>query len=132
MAWRSTETNSNATSSPLRPSSAHPNAPTSVEEDVGSFSLVDSNLERQEEELLCLQAVFDSDVDDLRGTNVWNTQRPNDVLLRLRPQASDINNGEVFAEIELRVKCSPSYPNDTPQIRLDKEKGLSKDQVGTG
>ena len=92
-------------------------------------------MERQADELLLLQSVFMSGLEDLRGTNVWKTARPNDLRLSLRPLGSEGNIGEgggVFAEIELRVKCSPSYPGDPPEILLDKEKGLSKDQVRGG
>ena len=96
------------------------------------LSLAASNLERQADEILLLESVFMSDFEDLRGTNVWKTQRPTEVALRLTPSDGDGDGGGgVFAEIQMRVKCSLSYPADPPEISLDKEKGLSKDQAST-
>ena len=97
------------------------------------LSLAASNLERQADEMLLLESVFMSDFEDLRGTNVWKTQRPSEVALRLTPSDGDGDiGGGVFAEVQMRVKCSLSYPADPPEISLEKEKGLSKDQVRFG
>ena len=124
---RSASVHEAAFSSPLTPTENHDVA--------GSHrSLAAANLERQEDELTFLQSVYMEDCEDLRGTNVWKTRRPLDVLLRLSPlgSAGNIGDGEgVFAAIEMRVRCSSSYPADPPEISLDKEKGLSKDQVKT-
>ena len=136
MAWNSAKINP-VSSSPLRTNSV-PILPTNNEssasktDDDGGLhqSLAASNLERQEDELLLLQSVFMADFEDLRGTNVWKTQRPIDALLRLSPSGSERNiGGGVFAEIQMRIKCTVSYPADPPEITLQKEKGLSKDQV---
>ena len=145
MAWQPTDA---APSSPRRPHSV----PSAVSVDAATspaiaaggkstsdndggvhLSLAASNLERQADEILLLESVFMSDFEDLRGTNVWKTQRPTEVALRLTPSDGDGDGGGggVFAEIQMRVKCSLSYPADPPEISLDKEKGLSKDQAST-
>ncbi|CAH1791711.1 unnamed protein product [Owenia fusiformis] len=85
--------------------------------------------ERQEEEVQVLQAIFMDDVKDLRAEDAWKIRRPPEIKMTLVPQQSMHGEAEVYAQIDLIIKCPARYPNEVPSITLENQKGLSSQLV---
>ncbi|KAK7506996.1 hypothetical protein BaRGS_00001847, partial [Batillaria attramentaria] len=87
-----------------------------------------SYIERQEDELEVLKAILSEEcVDDLRQKDVWKVQRPVEMLLKLSPLQSHSQGpgAQVFAMVDMHVKCSANYPDEVPSIILENPRGLS-------
>ncbi|XP_064621826.1 eIF-2-alpha kinase GCN2-like isoform X2 [Lineus longissimus] len=90
----------------------------------------DSFKERQIEEMEVLQAVFMDDFKDLRKKDAWKVYRPPEVCLSLIPLQSTYG-GEVYAKIDMIVRCPEKYPDVMPEIKLENSKGLSNQQIAS-
>ncbi|KAI8514989.1 Eukaryotic translation initiation factor 2 alpha kinase 4 [Branchiostoma belcheri] len=85
--------------------------------------------ERQENEVELLSAVYVDDFKDLRDQDAWKIKRPPEVCLTLVPQQSMHGTGDVYAKVDLLIKCPPNYPDVEPELDLKNSKGLSDDNL---
>uniref|UniRef100_A0A8C3YAW8 non-specific serine/threonine protein kinase n=1 Tax=Catharus ustulatus TaxID=91951 RepID=A0A8C3YAW8_CATUS len=84
---------------------------------------------RQENELQVLESIYGQDFQDLRQSQAWKVVRqPPEINLVLRPQGLTGAN-EVYAKVDLRVRCSHTYPDTVPEIQLKNSKGLSNEKI---
>ncbi|KAK7862324.1 hypothetical protein R5R35_005220 [Gryllus longicercus] len=84
--------------------------------------------ERQENEMQALKAIFGHDLRDLRENDVWKVWRPLECAVTLKPQQGS-SQQDVHVQIDLRVHCSKTYPNEVPTLSFEKSKGLSELQL---
>ncbi|BFZ11743.1 hypothetical protein BsWGS_14782 [Bradybaena similaris] len=85
--------------------------------------------ERQDEELQVLESIFGRDVIDLRRKAAWNVFQPLELKLTLKPQQSMGDEGNVYVQLDMVIKCPPKYPDVVPEISLTNPKGLSNQLV---
>ncbi|NXD07885.1 E2AK4 kinase, partial [Nothocercus nigrocapillus] len=83
---------------------------------------------RQENELQVLESIYGQDFQDLRRNQAWKVQQPPEINLVLRPQGLTGDN-EVYAKVDLWVKCPHTYPDTVPEIELKNSKGLSNEKI---
>ncbi|XP_055957482.1 eIF-2-alpha kinase GCN2-like isoform X1 [Patella vulgata] len=86
---------------------------------------IQSNTERQDDEIQVLQAIFTDDFVDLRKQNVWKTRIPPEIRLTLRPQLSMSSDLDNHTQVDLYLKCSTLYPDQIPEFRLENPKGIT-------
>ncbi|XP_066486754.1 eIF-2-alpha kinase GCN2 isoform X2 [Tiliqua scincoides] len=83
---------------------------------------------RQENELQVLESIYGRDFQDLsRNRRGWKVQSP-EINLVLRPQGL-AGDHEVYAKVDLWVKCPQTYPDIVPEIELRNAKGLSNENI---
>nr|D4A7V9.2 RecName: Full=eIF-2-alpha kinase GCN2; AltName: Full=Eukaryotic translation initiation factor 2-alpha kinase 4; AltName: Full=GCN2-like protein [Rattus norvegicus] len=87
----------------------------------------ESYSQRQDHELQALEAIYGSDFQDLRPDARGRVREPPEINLVLYPQG--LAGEEVYVQVELRVKCPPTYPDVVPEIELKNTKGLSNESV---
>uniref|UniRef100_A0A8B9BP92 non-specific serine/threonine protein kinase n=1 Tax=Anser brachyrhynchus TaxID=132585 RepID=A0A8B9BP92_9AVES len=80
---------------------------------------------RQENELQALESIYGQDFQDLRQGRV---RQPPEINLVLHPQGLAGGN-EVYAKVDLWVKCPHTYPDTVPEIELKNAKGLSNEKI---
>eukprot|EP00058_Branchiostoma_floridae_P027964 XP_002613455.1 hypothetical protein BRAFLDRAFT_71943 [Branchiostoma floridae] len=85
--------------------------------------------ERQENEVELLSAVYVDDFKDLRDQDAWKIKRAPEVCLTLVPQQSMHGTADVYAKVDLHIKCPPNYPDVEPELDLKNSKGLSDDNL---
>ncbi|NWH74848.1 E2AK4 kinase, partial [Piaya cayana] len=83
---------------------------------------------RQENELQVLESIYGHDFQDLRRNLPWKVQQPPEINLVLRPQGLT-GDSEVYAKVDLWVKCPHTYPDTVPEIQLKNSKGLSNEKI---
>uniref|UniRef100_A0A6J0TZA8 non-specific serine/threonine protein kinase n=1 Tax=Pogona vitticeps TaxID=103695 RepID=A0A6J0TZA8_9SAUR len=83
---------------------------------------------RQGNELQVLESIYGRDFQDLRVGQPWKVRQSPEISLALRPQGLT-GDHEVFAKVDLWVKCPPTYPDSVPEIDLKNAKGLSNENV---
>ncbi|XP_077620823.1 eIF-2-alpha kinase GCN2 isoform X1 [Crocuta crocuta] len=83
--------------------------------------------QRQEHELQALEAIYGADFQDLRPDACKSVNEPPEINLVLYPQG--LTGEEVYVQVDLRVKCPPTYPDVVPEIELKNAKGLSNESV---
>ncbi|XP_006883089.1 PREDICTED: eukaryotic translation initiation factor 2-alpha kinase 4 [Elephantulus edwardii] len=83
--------------------------------------------QRQDHELQALEAIYGADFKDLRPNACGRVKKPPEINLVLYPQG--LTGEEVYVQIDLRVKCPPTYPDVVPEIELMNAKGLSNESV---
>nr|XP_056707847.1 eIF-2-alpha kinase GCN2 [Euleptes europaea] len=83
---------------------------------------------RQENELQVLESIYGKDFQDLRHARPWKIRQSPEINLVLRPQGLT-GDHEVYAKVDLWVKCSQTYPDTVPEIHLKNAKGLSNDNI---
>ncbi|KAM6074579.1 eIF-2-alpha kinase GCN2 isoform 1-T1 [Chlamydotis macqueenii] len=89
---------------------------------------VESYQLRQENELQVLESIYGQDFQDLRQSQAWKIRQPPEINLALRPQGLTGDN-EVYAKVDLWVKCPHTYPDTVPEIQLKNSKGLSNKKI---
>ncbi|NXN94799.1 E2AK4 kinase, partial [Rhinopomastus cyanomelas] len=94
----------------------------------GSLEPVESYQMRQENELQVLESIYGRDFQDLRQNQAWKVRQPPEITLVLRPQGLTGDN-EVYAKVDLWVKCPHTYPDTVPEIQLKNSKGLSNEKI---
>ncbi|CAM4576104.1 unnamed protein product [Lepidochelys olivacea] len=95
---------------------------------LGAEEAPESYLLRQENELQVLESIYGQDFRDLRQEQPWKVKQPPEISLVLRPQGLTGDN-EVYAKVDLWVKCSQTYPDSVPEIQLKNAKGLSNENI---
>uniref|UniRef100_A0A8D2L7J5 eIF-2-alpha kinase GCN2 n=1 Tax=Varanus komodoensis TaxID=61221 RepID=A0A8D2L7J5_VARKO len=80
---------------------------------------------RQENELQVLESIYGRDFQDLRERPV---RCSTEINLVLRPQGL-AGDHEVYAKVDLRVRCPQTYPDIVPEIELKNAKGLSNETI---
>ncbi|XP_007444872.3 uncharacterized protein LOC103049872, partial [Python bivittatus] len=83
---------------------------------------------RQENELQVLESIYGRDFQDLRLGQPWKIRQPPEINLVLRPQGLT-GDCEVYAKVDLWVKCPQTYPDIVPEIELKNVKGLSNENI---
>nr|XP_035966579.1 eIF-2-alpha kinase GCN2 isoform X2 [Halichoerus grypus] len=83
--------------------------------------------QRQEHELQALEAIYGADFQDLRPDACKSVNEPPEINLVLYPQG--LTGEEVYVQVDLRVRCPPTYPDIVPEIELKNAKGLSNESV---
>ncbi|XP_065610080.1 eIF-2-alpha kinase GCN2 [Cyrtonyx montezumae] len=83
---------------------------------------------RQENELQALESIYGPDFQDLRRSQAWKVQQPPEINLVLHPQGLT-GDDEVYAKVDLWVKCPHTYPDTVPEIQLKNSKGLSNEKI---
>ncbi|NXG12661.1 E2AK4 kinase, partial [Sakesphorus luctuosus] len=83
---------------------------------------------RQENELQVLESIYGQDFQDLRQSQAWKVRQPPEINLVLRPRGLSGAN-EVYAKVDLWVKCPHTYPDTVPEIQLKNSKGLSNEKI---
>ncbi|XP_027975222.1 eIF-2-alpha kinase GCN2 isoform X2 [Eumetopias jubatus] len=83
--------------------------------------------QRQEHELQALEAIYGADFQDLRPDACKSVSEPPEINLVLYPQG--LTGEEVYVQVDLRVRCPPTYPDVVPEIELKNAKGLSNESV---
>ncbi|KAM6359828.1 eIF-2-alpha kinase GCN2 isoform 2-T2 [Alca torda] len=83
---------------------------------------------RQENELQVLESIYGQDFQDLRQSQAWKVRQPPEINLVLHPQGLTGDN-EVYAKVDLWVKCPHTYPDTVPEIQLKNSKGLSNEKI---
>uniref|UniRef100_A0A8C4VG92 eIF-2-alpha kinase GCN2 n=1 Tax=Falco tinnunculus TaxID=100819 RepID=A0A8C4VG92_FALTI len=83
---------------------------------------------RQENELQVLESIYGQDFQDLRRSQAWKVRQPPEINLVLRPQGLTGDN-EVYAKVDLWVRCPHTYPDTVPEIQLKNSKGLSNEKI---
>ncbi|EMP26779.1 Eukaryotic translation initiation factor 2-alpha kinase 4 [Chelonia mydas] len=63
-----------------------------------------------------------------RCSNRRRVKQPPEISLVLRPQGLTGDN-EVYAKVDLWVKCPQTYPDSVPEIQLKNAKGLSNENI---
>ncbi|XP_041969530.1 eIF-2-alpha kinase GCN2 [Aricia agestis] len=86
----------------------------------------ETNQERQNNELVALEAIFGDAVVDDRKKVAWNGWSPNNIVLSLQPLH---NSDGIHSTAVLQFKCCKSYPEKPPQISIVKAVGLSDENV---
>ncbi|KAL1501167.1 hypothetical protein ABEB36_006549 [Hypothenemus hampei] len=81
---------------------------------------------RQNNEFEALQAIYAEDLKDLRTKMPWNRWCPLNLSITLTPQRGSSGNGEVYVKVDLHVICTEKYPDELPQLLLEKSKGISQ------
>ncbi|NWU95052.1 E2AK4 kinase, partial [Upupa epops] len=94
----------------------------------GTAEPAESYQRRQENELQVLESIYGRDFQDLRQNQAWKVQQPPEITLVLHPQGLTGDN-EVYAKVDLWVKCSHTYPDTVPEIQLKNSKGLSNEKI---
>uniref|UniRef100_A0A8B9BP60 non-specific serine/threonine protein kinase n=1 Tax=Anser brachyrhynchus TaxID=132585 RepID=A0A8B9BP60_9AVES len=82
---------------------------------------------RQENELQALESIYGQDFQDLRRA-CGGVRQPPEINLVLHPQGLAGGN-EVYAKVDLWVKCPHTYPDTVPEIELKNAKGLSNEKI---
>ncbi|XP_074662114.1 eIF-2-alpha kinase GCN2-like [Tubulanus polymorphus] len=85
--------------------------------------------DRQRDEIEVIKSVFNDDFHDLRKKDAWKLDRPPEIKLALTPLQSMHVHSEVYAKIDLIIRCTARYPDEVPAILLENPKGLSKQTV---
>ncbi|NXG48007.1 E2AK4 kinase, partial [Psilopogon haemacephalus] len=83
---------------------------------------------RQENELQVLESIYGQDFQDLRQSQAWKVRQPPEITLGLRPQGLT-GDHEVYARVDLWVRCPHTYPDSVPEIQLRNSKGLSNEKI---
>ncbi|XP_010184445.1 PREDICTED: eukaryotic translation initiation factor 2-alpha kinase 4-like [Mesitornis unicolor] len=83
---------------------------------------------RQENELQVLESIYGQDFQDLRQSQAWKVRQPPEIKLVLCPRGLTGDN-EVYAKVDLWVKCPHTYPDTVPEIQLTNSKGLSNEKI---
>ncbi|KAG8126200.1 hypothetical protein E2320_021426, partial [Naja naja] len=83
---------------------------------------------RQENELQVLESIYGQDFQDLRLGRPWKIHESPQINLVLRPQGLT-GDHEVYAKVDLWVKCPQTYPDIVPEIELKNVKGLSNENI---
>ncbi|XP_062973789.1 eIF-2-alpha kinase GCN2 [Elgaria multicarinata webbii] len=83
---------------------------------------------RQENELQVLESIYGRDFQDLRLGQPWKVRQSPEINLVLRPQGLT-GDHEVYAKVDLWVKCPQTYPDIVPEIELKNAKGLSNENI---
>ncbi|ETE69773.1 Eukaryotic translation initiation factor 2-alpha kinase 4, partial [Ophiophagus hannah] len=83
---------------------------------------------RQENELQVLESIYGRDFQDLRLGRPWKIHESPEINLVLRPQGLT-GDHEVYAKVDLWVKCPQTYPDIVPEIELKNVKGLSNENI---
>ncbi|KAL7992472.1 hypothetical protein Chor_016728 [Crotalus horridus] len=83
---------------------------------------------RQENELQVLESIYGRDFQDLRLDRPWEIRQSPEINLVLRPQGLT-GDHEVYAKVDLWVKCPQTYPDIVPEIELKNVKGLSNENI---
>uniref|UniRef100_A0A8C8RLK2 eIF-2-alpha kinase GCN2 n=1 Tax=Pelusios castaneus TaxID=367368 RepID=A0A8C8RLK2_9SAUR len=83
---------------------------------------------RQENELQVLESIYGQDFRDRRQEGPWKVKQPPEISLVLRPKGLTGDN-EVYARVDLWVKCPQTYPDTVPEIQLKNAKGLSNENI---
>ncbi|KAH0620584.1 hypothetical protein JD844_021211 [Phrynosoma platyrhinos] len=85
---------------------------------------------RQENELQVLESIYGQDFQDLRLGSAWKVRQSPEINLVLRPQGLT-GDHEVYARVDLCVKCPQTYPDIVPEIELKNAKGLSNENINS-
>uniref|UniRef100_A0A8D2L6M6 eIF-2-alpha kinase GCN2 n=1 Tax=Varanus komodoensis TaxID=61221 RepID=A0A8D2L6M6_VARKO len=83
---------------------------------------------RQENELQVLESIYGRDFQDLSLRQPWKVRCSTEINLVLRPQGL-AGDHEVYAKVDLRVRCPQTYPDIVPEIELKNAKGLSNETI---
>ncbi|XP_031449564.1 eIF-2-alpha kinase GCN2 isoform X1 [Phasianus colchicus] len=83
---------------------------------------------RQENELQALESIYGQDFQDLRRSQAWKVRQPPEINLVLHPQGLT-GDDEVYAKVDLWVKCPHTYPDTVPEIQLKNPRGLSNEKI---
>ncbi|XP_054828909.1 eIF-2-alpha kinase GCN2 isoform X2 [Eublepharis macularius] len=94
----------------------------------GSPEQPESYQHRQENELQVLEAIYGQDFQDLRHDRPWKIRQSPEINLVLRPQGLT-GDHEVYAKVDLWVKCPQTYPDIVPEIQLKNATGLSNENI---
>ncbi|XP_034249523.1 eIF-2-alpha kinase GCN2 isoform X2 [Thrips palmi] len=86
-------------------------------------------LERQENEVNALKAIFGDELEDLRNPSENDVWQPLDFILNLTPQQGSSGVKEIHAQIHLHVSCCRLYPEKVPKLEVKKSKGLSTSDI---
>nr|CAI5829716.1 unnamed protein product [Callosobruchus analis] len=89
----------------------------------------DSIEARQNNEFEALQAIYGTDLKDLRKKAAWNRWSPLNVSISLKPQQGSVGMQDIYATIDLHIVCDGKYPENCPRISLENSKGLSQTTV---
>ena len=93
------------------------------------------NEERQESELLALNAIY-PELNDLRNERKiihrknrqqQSTWRPLELQITLKPNSDE----DVFVQCDLFIKCNLKYPQQSPDLIIKNVVGLSKSDYST-
>ena len=85
--------------------------------------------ERQENEVAALRSIFDASFQDQRTEDVWKVWRPPEFEIKVLPENTTQGYCEAHVSVSLRIKFSPRYPLDSPDITLVSPRGLSSSQL---
>ena len=83
-----------------------------------------ADCQHMEDEVAALQSIYETSFMDLRKADAWHVWRPPEVRLMLTPQQSS-RGTPAYCRVALRVKCGRTYPDNKPEIFLEKPEGLS-------
>ena len=85
--------------------------------------------ERQENEVAALRSIFDESFQDQRTEDVWKVWRPPEFEIKILPENTTQGYCEAHVSVSVRIKFSPRYPVDSPEIVLTSPRGLSSAQL---
>ena len=85
--------------------------------------------ERQENEVAALRSIFDASFQDHRTGDVWKVWRPPEFEIKIVPENTTQGYCEAHVSVSLKIKFSPRYPLDSPDIGLASPRGLSSSQL---
>ncbi|CAJ0962482.1 unnamed protein product, partial [Mesorhabditis belari] len=92
--------------------------------------------EIQENEKLVLESIYGADLQIMAGP--WKIWKPLEAIIALQPtegasrrpdqkkEKALVGQDTTMFSVSLHVKCTLSYPNEVPQIFLEKERGIPK------
>ncbi|PIK44682.1 putative eukaryotic translation initiation factor 2-alpha kinase 4 [Apostichopus japonicus] len=81
--------------------------------------------ERQENEKVCLAAIY---MDDFKDESKKN-KKGMTILLHLMPERGMSGSNNIHVTIDMRVTCPPKYPTVLPDIKFMNARGLSDEKV---
>ncbi|XP_053597079.1 eIF-2-alpha kinase GCN2 [Microplitis demolitor] len=96
------------------------------------MSQLESCQDRQNNEFEVLKSIFGDDLKDLRNNKIARKRKwqPMDLSITLTPSQGMSGPVQVYAQIDLRVTCGDTYPEDVPHLQLKNSLGLSDEQIG--
>ena len=79
--------------------------------------------------MAALRSIFDESFQDQRTEDVWKVWRPPEFEIKILPENTTQGYCEAHVSVSVRIKFTPRYPLDSPDIDLTSPRGLSSSQL---
>ena len=76
-----------------------------------------------------LKSIFDQNFTDCRTVDVWQVWRPPEFEILILPENSTQGYSQAYVSVVLKIKFTPRYPEQKPELSFQNPEGLSKVQL---